>query len=796
MRVLELSDEEASAAFAGKLFARWGSDVIRVESPRRRPAVEAEDIYLHGGKRRVTLDYRAAERRASLDRLAATADVLLTDVPVHDIRSCGLLELGGRHSPLARVAITPFGLTGPYATYPATEATLLALSGLTFLTGDPGRAPLTIPGHYAAYQSGTMAYTAALAALIQARRDPEPDPRRIDISMLECLVGLHQMTDTRWLVNGEIRTRVGNRSSASTGAMLPCRDGWFGFSTAGDNWTQFALMLGRPDLIEDERFSTNTGRLKHRDEFDALVQEALSGRGKHEIFTEAQEVWRLAMGYGASLNDCLVDPHLNAREFWRPMMLGTGDNSRRIRVPGSPFRFRGEEQPAESPPQPVGSSVLPRPEDTSAPETGASHESASRAPRARSRPLEGVRVLDLTRVWAGPLAARVIADLGADVICVEAPTARGPAVVPPGTPTYFGGGQVPEPWNQQPLFQKLHRNRKSLCVDLKVEKGRRLFLELVAKSDVVIENFSARAMGRLDLDYERLREANPEIIYVGMPAFGADGPYRDYVGYGPAVEPMTGLPAVMGYSKDEPRVTGTATPDAIAGLAAASAVLTALERRERTGEGACIDVSHHEACIGLLGEYFISYQLTGEEPEFLANGHSSYAPHGVYRCAGEDEWIALAARSEDEWSALCAAAGQSWTSDPRFVTAAARLQHRNELDDAIGNWTRERSKHNLMQELLLKGVPAGGVLTCPEYLENEQLQARGYFSLLSHPVTGEQRYDGSPFLFDGERGYDQWVPSPRLGEHNELILREVLSKDDDEIRMLVGEGVVADGPPR
>ena len=278
MRVLELSDAEAAAGFAGKLFVRWGSEVIRVESPDRAAPVEAEETYLHGGKRRVILDYRTPEDRTALDALAGTCDVLLTDASVADIEAFGLLDLGAGRSSLVRVAVTPFGLTGPYSAFPATEATLLALAGLTYLTGDPGRAPLTIPGHYAAYQAGTVAYTAALAALLHARRNPGTGPRVVDLSILEVLVGLHQMTDTRWLVNDEVRMRVGNRSSASTGGMLPCRDGWFGFSTAGENWMALALMLGRPDLVEDPRFSTNSGRLENRDEFDALVQAALSGR--------------------------------------------------------------------------------------------------------------------------------------------------------------------------------------------------------------------------------------------------------------------------------------------------------------------------------------------------------------------------------------------------------------------------------------------------------------------------------------------------------------------------------------
>ncbi|MCA9848266.1 MAG: CoA transferase, partial [Dehalococcoidia bacterium] len=421
---MEISNEESAVSFAGKLFARWGSEVVRVESPGRRPAVPAEAIYLHGGKQHFSADYRTAEGRSAIESLAASCDILLTDARVADIESFRLLELGGADSPMVRVAVTPFGLTGPYAYHAATEASLLALAGLTYLTGDPGRAPLTIPGHYAAYQSGTLVYTVALAALIHTRRHPSTPAPTIDVSILESLLGLHQMTEARWLVNGEIRQRVGNRSSASTGAMLRCRDGWFGFSTAGDNWMPFALMLGRPDLVDDERFSTNAGRLRNRDEFDALVQEALSGRTKQEIFHEAQETWRLPMGYGASLAECLADPHLEARGFWRPLAGGAESAAPGIRVPGSPFRFRGEAPPVErgleTPAGDAGSTAWPAP------------ESVRRSPRPQpggnprpstdgnaSRPLEGVRVLDLSRVLAGPVCGRFLAAYGADVLRVS-----------------------------------------------------------------------------------------------------------------------------------------------------------------------------------------------------------------------------------------------------------------------------------------------------------------------------------------------------------------------------------------
>jgi crotonobetainyl-CoA:carnitine CoA-transferase CaiB-like acyl-CoA transferase len=317
---------------------------------------------------------------------------------------------------------------------------------------------------------------------------------------------------------------------------------------------------------------------------------------------------------------------------------------------------------------------------------------------------------------------------------------------------------------------------------------------LVAKSDVVIENFSARAMTSLDLGYERLHAANARIIYVAMPAFGCEGPYRDYVGFGPGVEPMTGLAAVMGYSDDEPRISATALPDPIAGLAAVAAVVTALERRERTGLGSQIDLSQHEAGIALLGEYFLEHQRTGREPERIGNAHHSFAPHGVYRCLGEDEWITLAARDDADWKALSAVAGRDWAADSRFATRSARLKHRTALDDEISGWTAGFDKFALMRSLLEAGVPAGAVLASREYLADPHLEARGYFADLSHPETGPQRYDGSPLMFNGARGYEQWTPAPRLGEHNAAVLRDMLEMDEAEIALLLADGVIADRP--
>ena len=412
-------------------------------------------------------------------------------------------------------------------------------------------------------------------------------------------------------------------------------------------------------------------------------------------------------------------------------------------------------------------------------------------------PLDGVRVLDLTRVWSGPLAARILADLGADVLLVEDPDGRGSAEVPRlpgGTFSYPNGDPGKRPWNRYGLFNKLHRNRRSLVLDLKTARGRDLFLGLVAMSDVVLENFSARVMPSLGLDYGTLRKANGRIVYVAMPGFGGSGPYRDWVSYGPSLEPMTGLAALLGYDDTELRNSCVALPDAVGGVTAALATVLALRRRDVTGTGAHVDLSQHESTTALYGEYFIERQLTGAEPTINGNAHPDDVPSSVYRCRGEDEWLCLAVRDEEEWSALCHLASRDWDTDTRFSSREARLAHRTALDKAIEEWTRQQDKFALMDELQAVGVPAGAVVNAPELLSDPHLSARGYWTEIAEHEAGTFRYPGTPITINGVRAED-WTPAPRMGEHNDEILSELLGLGSDAVAGLRRDGVIMDGPP-
>jgi crotonobetainyl-CoA:carnitine CoA-transferase CaiB-like acyl-CoA transferase len=747
-RVLEISDDEGAAAWCGQLFVRAGFEVTKAESARRAAPDPAGDLFLNTGKARV----RAELGSADLTELAAGYDLVVTDASSADTRRHGLLDL-----PAAVVAsITPFGLTGPYADWAATDATLLALGGHTYLSGDAGRAPLTMPGRYPSYQAGNFAFVAAGSALL-ARA-----PARIEVSVLECLATLHQFTDTMWTEDGIVRARHGNRwANLHPITLLPAPDGWFLVNVTPNFWTQFTKMIGREDLAGDHPWAVSENRVRDADEIDEVIMAALGTWPKERVFLEGQGTWRVPVGYVQTMREVLDDPHLAERGFWQQ----AGES---VVVPGSPYRFQPNDGPAAQPADPVA------------------------APAPGGPPLRGLRVLDLSHVWSGPLGARLLADLGADVIKVEALDRRPGAQAPAEAGAEVAPGL--QPWNRQPLTNKLNRNRRSLGLDLKSPAGREIFLRLVEGADLVIENFSARVLRSLGLTHDVLAQRNPRIIHVAMPGFGLSGPYAPYVAYGPSTEPMTGLGALMGYSDEEPRVPATAVLDAMSGVLASVAAIHALLTRQESGVGSLVELSQHESGILYHGEHLVRRQLAGREPHRLGNADAACAPSGVYRCRGEDDWIAIAARTEEQWRALATLAAAGWLADDRFADLTARLAHREALDDAVAAFTGPWDKIELTAALQQAGVPAGAVLSAPEWLADRHLRARGYYSHLADADRPPRVSDGLPVLMDGHRDYGWWRRAPMLGEHNREILAE-LGFAASDIRALEERGVIGDRPP-
>ena len=406
-------------------------------------------------------------------------------------------------------------------------------------------------------------------------------------------------------------------------------------------------------------------------------------------------------------------------------------------------------------------------------------------------PLSDVRVVDLTRYWAGPYATQLMGSLGAEVIRVEA-TVYVDAVrymLPPD-----GIEDTEDPHNRGSYFHMGNRNKDSIALDLQTERGRDLMLELVSIADVVIENYSARVMGNLRLDYDDLRKVRPDLIMISMPSFGRSGPYRDYVCFGEALEGMTGLSNLTGHPDGPPVRSSGAFTDPASGMWGVYAVLAALERRRRTGKGARMDLSQQEGYIGLLGDAVLDYTMNGRVRKRIGNRHPSRTPQGAYRCKGEDEWVAISAGSDAEWESLCRAMGrEDLLEEQRYRHILSRFRLQEEIDEAINAWTSGLGARDVMARLQGVGVQCGIVAKANDLFEDPHFKERGFFETTNHASVGEYPHFGIPFKMSKTPGGSH-APAPRYGEHNRRVFCDMLGLGEEEYAGLIGERVSAEAP--
>ncbi|MGE3074427.1 MAG: CaiB/BaiF CoA transferase family protein [Dehalococcoidia bacterium] len=412
--------------------------------------------------------------------------------------------------------------------------------------------------------------------------------------------------------------------------------------------------------------------------------------------------------------------------------------------------------------------------------------------------LSGTTILDLTRVWAGPLATRILGDLGANVIKIEATWARGPKQVSPSdvkvSGRYPGNVAGERPWNREGNFNKLNRSKKSLTLQLNTPEGKELFERLVPLADVVIENYTPRVMPQLGLGYERLKELNPSIIYVSMPGYGWNGPSRDFAALGTALEPEAGLSSLMGYEDSGPYKSGVAWADPVAAMHGAAAVLLGIIDRDADPQrrGQAVELAQIEGMVCFIGGEVLAAQQHDESIHPRGNHHPVFAPQGAYPCAGDDRWLAITVTSDSEWRQLCAVAGLG--HELANLSRAERSARQDELDGVIAMWTRQRDRDELEGVLQARGVIAISVNDSRDMVLHHHLEARKFFADIVHPDAGRNLFPGLPIQLNKTPvSYD--LPAPGLGEHNREILQGMLGLTDEELETLNNQGVIANEPP-
>ena len=390
--------------------------------------------------------------------------------------------------------------------------------------------------------------------------------------------------------------------------------------------------------------------------------------------------------------------------------------------------------------------------------------------------LNDIRVLDFTRVLAGPYATRMLGDFGAEVIKVQSKKAS---------------GGVED--NNEAYFSTWNRNKLSITLDMSYPEAREITKRLTAMSDVVIENFSPRVMSNWGLGYEKLREIKKDVIMVSMSGMGQTGPWRDFTAFGPTIQSLSGHTFLTSYEKDLPQGLGFSYVDIMAGLYGVLAVLAALEYRQNTGLGQHIDLSEYEAACTLLGPVFLD--ITANNTEILPRGNRDSsipaAPYGCYPCLGEDRWCAIAVFGEDEWRALRdIMQNPAWAQEAKFSTLARRKLNEAALDKNLEKWTRKQDADEIARRLQEANVSAGVVQTAADLATDTHLLARRFFREMKHPRLGTTKTDRCPIAFEDD-WEGPWKPSPALGEDNDYVYGELLHLPPEARNSLVGRGIIA-----
>ena len=787
VRVLEL-DGDITTSYAGRALADLGAQVTRVEagaspdSLRRRGIDGARATpgalfsVLNHGKELVAVEGDVLTAPRFRD-LVGQADILLAGR--HTVSDADVQTLR-RHNP--RLVIGIASMCGErHGDRRWMHLHAAALSGVTALIGHPDRSPLPPPFDLGQYPAGVQLAGAVLAALFDAREHDHAQVVQVDVaavlfSFMWTAVRISAVSSGRF-------TRNGRRFPGSGGAypfgLFPCADGYVALigRSAGD-WRILLGMMGSPAWAQDDHFQDPVEIARNwADEADAQLSPWLKEHSRSELFGLARQSGFPLAPVNRVL-EVLQEPQFEARGSIGSVPDVGGQQVRLLRYP---YHF------AEASPTAPGNAGRGH--------TGpdeAKGEEVRRPPagRDRLRPiLSGLRVLDLSWVWSGPMVGAAFADLGADVIKLENPSRLDNARLR-GRPI-VDGKPMPGPIVElSTYFHQNNRGKRSMLLDIKDPAGADAFRRLVRVSDIIVENLTPGVFDRAGLGYRDVVADNPRLIWLAASAVGSTGPLLGLRAYAPIMSSLGGLEGLVGY-EDDPVVgmLGFGLGDANAGSHALFAVLAALVARQRDGLGRFIDLSQIETAAAVLIEPLVEAQLRRSEVATTGCSHPNVAPHNHYRCAGDDQWVAIAAVDDAMWGRLARIVGGSrLAEDPHFATAADRVARRAELDALIANWTSTQSREAVVTCMAVSDIAAMPIF--------EVAEARGmfggYLDDVEHPVTGPETLVRVPWLLS-ETPAATTASAPTVGQHTDEILRDLLGMDEVERRQYMARfGTVSD----
>ena len=784
-RVLDLT--AGADMFCGYLLAHLGAEVISIRSPEE-PSNRPVNPTLAGSNRSLWWEaYARGRTHVDLDvrrdwgafhELVQGADFVVHGFTERVAAENGLAYevLNDLNPSVIVVAITAFGGSGPKAEWPATDLTVWASSGAHILAGDADRAPVRTSVPQAFFHAGADAAGAALIALYERHRSGVG--QHVDVSA--------QQSSAQAALSAILATPNGggmtiNRAAGGLAGLFPIRLTW----PCNDGYVAITFLFGpaftEPNkrllnwLFENGACTADDVELDWGLEIAAMNTE---GKSPEPYFALCKKIEQFTMERTQSelfeeglqrgiyiaptfdVDGLMQEAHFKARNFWHSIEVsGQG-----ALVPGAFAKF------SDTPLKLPGAATTPvSPVQV---KQRNSRQPTSESGQNTDAPLTGLKVLDFMWVIAGPFFTRVLADYGATVIKVESSTKLEPAR---GSPTFKNG----EPGLESGVpFANFNAGKLGITVDPSNPVGREVILDLVRWADVVTESFSPKAMKAWNLDYEALREVNPDIIMVSSCLMGQTGPRAQVPGYGNMAAAITGFYDLTGWSDRSPAGPFLAYTDGVSPRFMLASLLAALDHRRRTGRGQHIDLSQAEAALHLLVPAILDYQLNDHLWHRDGNRDRDLCPHGVYPTRGADRWIAIACQSDRAWVAFQTVLG--WVEDESLATVDARRLRQDELDRRIGEWTVTQDERSIEATLVAAGVAAHVVQNSPECWSDPQLTHRHHFVRADHASLGELVVEGSRFKLSRTPA-DLRRAGPELGEHNVHVLETVLGYGPDQI---------------
>ena len=778
LRVLDFS-QRIAGAYATKLLADAWAEVIKVEPAEgdalRRWSASGQDLaerdgalfqFLNTSKKSIV----GALDDAHVDALLRGAD-LMVETGDGAIDAAALCE---RYPGLVVLSISDYGLGGPLSGQPSADLTVQANSGAISTRGLQSMPPIMCGGQTTEWIGGTFAAVAGLAAARRARTTGQGE--HIDFSLAEVMnIGSTTYLDLMDHMNGRPEPLGGPRS-VELPSIEPTKDGWVGFNTnSNQQFTDFLLLIERPDLLEEPEWAQMGTRMARPDEWNEIVRSWTTQHTTAEI-VERASLLRIPVAPVNSGRTVFDHVHLRERGVFKKNPTGGFEQ------PRPPYLMDGDEpRPFEAVP------AIGEHQDEIAPRERPMPGITPSAAKDPALPLAGVRVIDTTAWWAGPSACQMLANLGAEVIKVE-------AIQRPDGMRMAGGLYIDQPswWERSAITLAANTNKRGITLNLADPKGLELCKKLIETCDVFIENFSPRVVENFGLDWENFHALNPKAIMVRMPAFGLSGPWRDNVGFAQTMEQMSGLAWITGHADDQPRIQ-RGPCDPLAGMHAAFATQVALAEREQTGKGHLLECTMIEGALNAAAELAIEWSAYGVELGRDGNRGPQGAPQNVYACAGDENWLAIVVRNDAEWAALKDLLGNpAWADDEELATHAGRRRKHGVIDEQLASWCAGQALESTVATLLARGIPAAPVWDARIQSKHPQFQARGFFEDVEHPIVGTIPIVRPPFRY---ATVDRWnrTPAPTMGQHNHEVLGE-LGLAPDEIAALEEAEVIGTKP--